>query len=91
MNAISNAPTVTGSTRRRSRLIRRPEVQEITGISRSGIYARIDSDSPGFDPTFPKPVNLGGRSVGWVLDEIEIWVDQRVAARDSAKGVATNV
>ncbi len=79
------------NSQRQNRLIRRPEVQEITGISRSGIYARIDSNSPGFDPTFPKPVNLGGRSVGWVLGEIESWVDQRVAARDTVKGVAKNV
>jgi prophage regulatory protein len=68
------------------RLIRRPEVQEITGLSRSGIYARIDPDSSGFDPTFPKQINLGGRSVGWVLAEVEGWIAQRVAARDLEVG-----
>lgn len=70
------------------RVIRRPEVQARTSLSRSGVYARFKSGSPGFDPTFPKPINLGGRSVGWLLSEVEAWIAQRVAARSEKEGGA---
>ena len=33
--------------------------------------------------TFPRPVSLGGRAVAWVREEIEEWIEQRVAERDS--------
>lgn len=55
------------------RLIRLPEVLKKTGCSRSRIYA---------DPLFPKRVQLGPRSVAWVEDEIDDWVNERIAQRD---------
>lgn len=47
---------------------RRREVQARTGLSRSTIYLRISQG------TFPKPVHLGGRAVGWIESEIEAWL-----------------
>ena len=54
------------------RLIRLPAVKEITGLSRSTIYA---------DPEFPRSVKIGERAVAWVEDEIREWIDQRIAQR----------
>ena len=54
------------------RFIRLAEVKERTGISRSAIYAAVK------DGTFPKPVQLGSRSIGWLESEITKWIDQRV-------------
>lgn len=54
------------------RLLRLDAVKEITGLSRSTIYA---------DHTFPRPVKIGERAVAWVEDEISEWVDARIAER----------
>ncbi|MDI4636700.1 MULTISPECIES: helix-turn-helix transcriptional regulator [Halomonadaceae] len=50
---------------------------EKLGISRSSIYEMLNSDSPRYDPTFPKPVKLGARSVGWIEGSIDIWLCER--------------
>lgn len=60
---------------------RLPEVINRTGISSSGIYARIS------DGTFPKPVSIGPRAVGWVSSEVDDWIDQCIrASRGQATG-----
>ena len=41
------------------RILRRPEVERRTGLSRSTIYAMMDEGS------FPRPLRLGKRAVGW--------------------------
>ena len=41
------------------RILRRPEVESRTGLSRSTIYAMMAEDR------FPKPKRLGKRAVGW--------------------------
>jgi prophage regulatory protein len=35
------------------------------------------------DGEFPRQVPLGARTVGWVSDEVERWIEARVAERDS--------
>ena len=52
---------------------RLPIVKNITGLSRSAIYQRIA------EGTFPKQINLGGRAVGWLEEEIQNWIKQRLA------------
>lgn len=54
-------------------ILRLPAVKKRTGLSRSTIYLRISEDR------FPKPVSLGGRSVGWVEAEINDWLNQQIA------------
>jgi prophage regulatory protein len=35
--------------------------------------------------TFPKPISLGSRAVGWLEHEIDDWLDRRIrASRPSA-------
>lgn len=55
-------------------MLRLPTVKARTGLSRSTIYLRIS------EGTFPKPVALGGRAVGWVEAEIHDWLDQQIEA-----------
>ncbi|MDF1482213.1 helix-turn-helix transcriptional regulator [Extensimonas sp. H3M7-6] len=62
-------------------ILRRKQVEARTGLSRSTIYSRLKPNPkrPGdFDPTFPKPVPLGAKSVGWVESEIEAWLSAQV-------------
>ena len=35
---------------------------------------------------FPKPVNLSPRRIAWPEEEIDAWIDERIAARE--KGAA---
>jgi len=63
------------------KIIRRPEVEDCTGLSRSTIYSMMDPKSPYHDPTFPKPVKLGKRAVGWSQSAIVAWVGSRTQGR----------
>ena len=60
------------------KLLRLKAVMEATGLGRSSIYKFIAQG------TFPKPVQLGDRAVGWVDQEVEDWITDRVADRDKA-------
>jgi prophage regulatory protein len=62
---------------RATSILRRKQVQERTGLSRSTIYLRIQ------EGTFPRPINLGARAVGWIEQEIESWLTDCVNARNS--------
>lgn len=54
-------------------ILRLPAVKQYTGLSRSTIYLRIALG------TFPKPVSLGGRAVGWLESEVEAWLEARIS------------
>jgi len=58
------------------KLIRLQQVMEMTGLGRSTIYKYIAED------WFPKPIPLGGRSVGWLESEIQEWILARIEERD---------
>ncbi|KAA6171595.1 AlpA family transcriptional regulator [Pseudomonas marginalis] len=64
------------------RIIRLKEVIDSTGLARSTIYKYMGAGS------FPKPVSLGDRCVGWVESEVIDWIQLRIEERDSAEGVA---
>lgn len=56
-------------------ILRRPQVETRTGLSRSTIYARIQ------EGTFPSPIPLGARAVGWLASDIDAWIERQVATR----------
>ncbi|WP_171230683.1 AlpA family transcriptional regulator [Ruegeria sp. HKCCA4008] len=57
-----------------NKLIRRPEVETLTGLSRSTIYEWINSGR------FPKPLQLGPRTVAWREADILEWIESRPVA-----------
>jgi prophage regulatory protein len=61
-------------------ILRLPAVKTRTGLSRSTIYLRVSQG------TFPRPVSLGGRAVGWVEAEVQEWLQRQIEA--SRKAVA---
>jgi prophage regulatory protein len=70
------------------RLLRRKQVEQVIGLSRSTIYARLDKKSLHYDPTFPTPITLGSMSVAWVESEIQSWIASRIAdSRNKTAGV----
>lgn len=60
------------------RLIRIKEVTSRIGIGRSTVYDWMDSKSPRFDQTFPKPIKIGPNSVAWLEQDINEWIMMRV-------------
>jgi prophage regulatory protein len=64
-------------------ILRRPDVESRTGLARSTIYLRVSQG------TFPKPVSLGGRAVGWVESEVEDWLRRQVEASRGQDAVSS--
>ena len=62
-------------------ILRRKQVEARTGLSRSTIYARLRKNPkrPGdYDPSFPTPVSVGAKAVGWIEAEIDAWLTAQV-------------
>jgi len=62
-------------------ILRRKQVEARIGLSRSAIYAKFKRNPkrPGdYDPTFPRPVSVGTKAVGWIESEIDAWVAARI-------------
>jgi prophage regulatory protein len=75
---VTASNAIRGITMLSDTILRLPAVRAATGLCRSTIYERISTG------TFPKPIQLGGGSVGWLSSEIEAWIRQRVY--ESRKG-----
>lgn len=56
-------------------LIKRVEVEAATGLSRATLHRRVR------DGSFPKPISVGGRSIRWLVSEIDSWMEQAKEAR----------
>lgn len=66
------------------RLIRMPELMRLTGLQRATVYKRLKDDR-----TFPRPVPLStstarGAPVGFVLSEVQAWIEARIASRETS-------
>ena len=66
---------MTETEKKHHRILRRLQVQDRTGFSRSSIYVGVKNG------TFPSPIRLGEKAVGWIESEIDAWLDARVNAR----------
>ena len=53
-------------------ILSRKQVQARTGLARSTMYQQIQ------DGTFPRPIPLGPRAVGWLESEVSNWIAERV-------------
>ncbi len=57
-----------------TRLLRKPEVLNRTGLATSTLYAYMAQG------TFPKPVKIGPRNVAWPEAAVSDWIASRPAA-----------
>jgi len=64
------------------RVLRLAEVMEKTGLARSTIYKYADLGR------FPRPISLGGKSVGWIDSEIHEWLQEKQVDRDMRHGAS---
>lgn len=61
-------------------IYRRKQLEGMLSISRSTIYAMMEAG------TFPKPIRIGKRAVGWPDDLIQRWLDDRRNGRNLFPG-----
>jgi prophage regulatory protein len=61
------------------KILRLPAVEDRTGLARSTIYLKISQNA------FPAPISLGDRSVGWIEEEINSWIKERIESSRSKK------
>ena len=56
------------------KLLRLPQVKDLTGLSRATIYRYVDVGD------FPRPVKLGARAVAWHASDVDDWIAGRTPA-----------
>ena len=56
-----------------TKILRLKDVISCIGLSRSSIYSKVQ------DGSFPPPIKLGARAIGWPEDVITDWINQRIA------------
>lgn len=61
-----------------SAILRLPSVTQRTGLKRSTLYFRVA------EGTFPRPISLGARAVGWLESDVEDWIQRQIAASRKA-------
>lgn len=55
-------------------LLRAVQVCSKLKISKTTLYAKLDKSSKYYDPKFPKQIQLGPGSVGWVEHQVDQWI-----------------
>jgi prophage regulatory protein len=76
VDSVRTAGTVSDNTVGRSiRLLRLAQVMHMTGLGRTKVYELQAAGQ------FPMRVQITSHSVGWVEEEVQAWIAQRVAAR----------
>lgn len=65
-------------------ILRIKHLPEITGLSKSYIYHLTATGK------FPRSIPLvpGGVSRGWLLSEVRLWMEQRIAERDQEEPIS---
>ncbi len=59
------------------KILRIKDVVSMVGVARSTIYDWINSNSRRYDSTFPKPIQLGKNSVGWIQHQLVDWINSK--------------
>ena len=62
------------------RIVRMDEVSKLTGLSRATIYKKVK------DGSFPPPIRLGTRAVGWRMSDIVTWLQAPERRWDPSEG-----
>lgn len=65
------------------KILRLPQVCEVTGLCRSMIY-QLEADL-----RFPQRVKIGVRAVGWLDKEVNAWLMRRIALSRTQTAVSS--
>ncbi len=64
-----------------NRILRLPTLLAVLDISAATLWRWVK------DKSFPQPVSLGGRSIGWLESEVNDWIKARAALRNQSAAV----
>lgn len=56
------------------RILRMKELSVVISMSRSSCYEKMNPRSKRYDPSFPRPIQIGVRAVGWRESELMAWL-----------------
>ncbi|WP_231499211.1 helix-turn-helix transcriptional regulator [Comamonas aquatica] len=73
--AVQAVGTTGSDVMRLNTILRLRQLLKALGISRSTVYLRINPKSKYYDPVFPKPIRLGAKAVGWVLSDVNDYIE----------------
>lgn len=59
------------------KVLRKKQVREMTGLSYSTIYAKLNPKSAQYDPSFPRQFRISAGTVGWYQSDIVAWLQSR--------------
>ncbi len=59
------------------RLLRLTDVLGILSISKAYHFALLNKNSKSYDPTYPKPISIGVRSVRYSEREVLAWIQTK--------------
>ena len=65
-------------------LISKKQLKEMVLYSYAHIDRLQDERSPYYDPSFPKKVKVGNNRIGFVLAEVENYIQAKVEQRDTS-------
>jgi len=63
------------------KIVRRKDFEQLSGLSRSTIYDKMNPKSPRYDKDFPRPIKLSLNAVGWFEKDICTWLKTRNVAK----------
>lgn len=58
-------------------ILRIDDTAKKCGFSRSMIWAKLNPNDRRHDDTFPRPIRLSARAIGWLESEIDVWIATR--------------
>jgi len=62
--------------RKPSKLLTKAKLREKIPVAHGTLYAWMDKDSPYFNPRFPRGFKLGGRTVFWLEEDIDRFIEE---------------
>lgn len=74
--AQSQQPPI--SLRHKASILRMSQLTEEVGLCRTSIENKVKAG------TFPRPIKLGERAVGWLACDIDKWIEERARASKKA-------
>lgn len=69
--------------RSKMQIIKFDELSQLTRLSRSTLYEKLNEKSSRYDKTFPKQLKLSNNAVGWLEHEVLEWLQSKANERFS--------
>ena len=66
-----------GEKNMNAQIIKVPKVIELTQLSRTTLYDKMNPKSKRYDESFPRPIKLSLNAIGWFEQDIIDWLNSK--------------